>query len=425
MNAQNLILLGATGSIGTQTAEIVRAHPDDFRLVGLSAGHNIAAATRLAVEFGVPVLAIANAGDSTPTPADPVPTSAQHPAVAQVRAALAQAAAGLGMPDPVTQILVGPRAAATLAAHPADIVLNAITGAAGLAPTFATLDAGTDVALANKESLIMGGQLVLDAAAATGASLIPVDSEHSAVAQALRSGTHGEVARLVITASGGPFRGMRPAQLEHVTPAEALAHPTWDMGTVITTNSATLVNKGLEVIEAHLLFDISYDAIDVVVHPQSQVHSMVEFRDGATIAQVSPPDMRLPIAYALSRGTRLDRVAAGNDWTVRSQWTFEPVDSQAFPALDVLIAAGRRGATAPAAANAANEELVAAFHAGHIPFTGIAAGLAHVLAAHSHAAELNRAAVYAADAAARAKARAWIRDVALTPAETHASETNG
>ncbi len=391
MTAQTLILLGATGSIGTQAQDVVRTHPENFRLTGLAAGSNLTAAAHAAVEFGVETLALAHVF-----------------ALGAVREALARAGAELGRPDPVTRILLGPRAAAELAGTPADLVLNAITGAAGLSATFAALDHGTDVALANKESLIMGGTLVLEAARATGARLLAVDSEHSAIAQALRAGTHGEVARLVVTASGGPFRGMSAAELATVTPAQALAHPTWQMGTVITTNSATLVNKGLEVIEAHLLFGVPFEDIEVVVHPQSQIHSMVEFRDGATIAQLSPPDMRLPIAYALARGARLPRVAAGNAWNRPVTWDFAPVDRRAFPALDLVVEAGRRGATYPAALNAANEELVAAFHAGRIGFTDIPAGLAYALQAHTPAADFTRAAIGAADAWARATIGRWI-----------------
>jgi 1-deoxy-D-xylulose-5-phosphate reductoisomerase len=276
--------------------------------------------------------------------------------------------------------------------------------------TLAALQAGTDTALANKESLIIGGEVVLAAARASGAALIPVDSEHSAIAQALRSGRADEVSRLIVTASGGPFRGRTRAQLETVTPQQALAHPTWDMGRVITTNSASLVNKGLEVIEAHLLFGVPYDRIEVVVHPQSQVHSMVEFTDGSTIAQVSPPDMRLPIAYALGAGRRLASGARATDWTAAATWTFEPVDHEAFPALRLAIEAGTAGGTHPAVYNAANEVLVDAFHEGEIPFTGIADGIAAVLAEHggSGTAPLTRDDVLTADVWARERAVRWI-----------------
>jgi 1-deoxy-D-xylulose-5-phosphate reductoisomerase len=238
-----------------------------------------------------------------------------------------------------------------------------------LRATLAALDAGRTVALANKESLIAGGPLVL--AAAKAGQLIPVDSEHSALAQCLRSGTAAEVRRLVLTASGGPFRGCRRADLEAVTPQQALAHPTWAMGPLITTNSATLVNKGLELIEAQLLFGVDYERVEVVVHPQSVVHSMVEFVDGATLAQASPPDMRLPIALALAWPDRVAGAAPGLDWTQSQAWTFEPVDNEAFPAIELARAAGMAGGCAPAVYNAANEESVAAFHSGVCGFLGI------------------------------------------------------
>jgi 1-deoxy-D-xylulose-5-phosphate reductoisomerase len=251
----------------------------------------------------------------------------------------------------------------------ADVVLNGITGSVGLAPTLAALDSGATLALANKESLIVGGDLVRERA--RPGQIVPVDSEHSAIAQALRSGTASEVRRLVLTASGGPFRGRSRASLANVTPAEALAHPTWDMGLVVTTNSSTMVNKGLEVIEAHLLFDVPYDDIDVTVHPQSIVHSMVEFVDGSTIAQASPPDMRLPISLGLAWPDRVAGVGRPLDWTTASSWTFEPLDAEAFPAVDLAKQVGRAGATYPAVFNAANEQAVLAFHAGRVGYLGI------------------------------------------------------
>jgi 1-deoxy-D-xylulose-5-phosphate reductoisomerase len=267
------------------------------------------------------------------------------------------------------EILAGPRAAEELAARPADVVLNGITGSIGLGPTLSALRAGRTVALANKESLVAGGDLVL-AAAAPG-QLVPVDSEHSALAQCLRGGARGEVARLVLTASGGPFRGRAADDLADVTVEEALAHPTWDMGPVVTINSATLVNKGLELIEAHLLFGVPYADIDVVVHPQSIVHSMVTFADGATIAQASPPDMRLPIALALAWPDRLPVVQPALDWSTASTWEFAPLDEVAFPAVRLARLAGESGGVVPALFNAANEEAVAAFVAGRLSFRGI------------------------------------------------------
>lgn len=319
---RDVVVLGSTGSIGRQALDVVRAAPDRFRVVGLSAGTDRTALAAQAAEFGV-----------------------EHTALGAAESAQ----------------LVRDVAA--------DVVLNGITGSVGLEPTLAALDAGRTLALANKESLVVGGELVTSRAAP--GQLVPVDSEHSALAQALRGGAAGEVRRLVLTASGGPFRGRSRAELEHVTPAQALAHPTWSMGPVVTTNSATLVNKGLEVIEAHLLFGIGYERIDVVVHPQSIVHSMVEFVDGSTLAQASPPDMRLPIALALGWPERVPGAGAPLDWTRASSWTFEPLDDAAFPAVALAREVGATGGAHPAVYNAANEQAVAGFHAGRIGFTSI------------------------------------------------------
>jgi 1-deoxy-D-xylulose-5-phosphate reductoisomerase len=285
----------------------------------------------------------------------------------------------------------------------ADVVLNGITGSVGLAATLAALETGATLALANKESLIVGGDLVI--AAARPGQIVPVDSEHSAIAQALRAGEQGEIRRLVLTASGGPFRGRDRVSLGSVTPAEALAHPTWDMGLVVTTNSSTLVNKGLEVIEAHLLFDVPYDRIEVTVHPQSIVHSMVEFVDGSTIAQASPPNMRLPISLGLDWPHRVPGVGAPLDWTTAQAWTFEPLDDDAFPAVRLAKRAGEAGATYPAVFNAANEQAVAAFHAGRIPWLGIVDTVERVVDAHE-AGELSIEGVLAAEAWARRTADA-------------------
>ena len=263
------------------------------------------------------------------------------------------------------EIITGPDASTRIAGIEADVVLNGITGSIGLAPTLAALKSGATLALANKESLIVGGALVK--AAAREGQIVPVDSEHSAIAQCLRSGTAAEVDRLILTASGGPFRGRTREELHDVSPQEALAHPTWDMGLMVTTNSASLVNKGLEVIEAHLLFDIPLDRIDVVVHPQSVVHSMVQFIDGSTIAQASPPDMRLPIALGLGWPDRVPGSARPCDWTQATSWTFEPLDTEAFPAVGLAKDAAKQGSTYPAVFNAANEEAVMAFHAGPDP----------------------------------------------------------
>lgn len=330
---RSVIILGSTGSIGTQALDVIRANPNRFEVVGLAVGSNRAELERQAAEFGV------------------------------------------------EQTAVGVEEAVQLVRDvDADVVLNGITGSVGLGPTLATLERGMTLALANKESLIVGGDLVTRLA--RPGQIVPVDSEHSAIAQALRSGTHEEVRRLVLTASGGPFRGRTRTELAGVTPAEALAHPTWDMGLVVTTNSATLVNKGLEVIEAHLLFDIDYDRIDVVVHPQSIVHSMVEFVDGSTVAQASPPDMRLPISLGLDWPHRVAAVGKPLDWTTAQQWTFEPLDDDAFPAVRLAKQVGRAGGEYPAVFNAANEQAVAAFHAGRIGFTDIVDTVREVVDRH-------------------------------------------
>jgi len=381
---RRIIVLGSTGSVGAQALEVIAAHPDEFEVVGLAAGG--AHPDMLARQ------------------------SAAHP---RARVAVATALPCLTGPPVIT----GPRAATELVESvECDIVLNGITGSIGLEPTLAALRADRVLALANKESLVAGGPLVL-AAAAPG-QIVPVDSEHSALAQCLRGGAAGEVARLVVTASGGPFRGRTAAQMADVTAAEALAHPTWAMGPVITINSATLVNKGLEVIEAHLLFGIPYERIDVVVHPQSVIHSMVTFVDGSTLAQASPPDMKLPIALALAWPHRLDRVAVACDFATASCWTFEPVDRQAFPALDLAVAAGLAGGTVPAAFNAANEEAVDAFRRGHLRFTGISDLLSRILEEADHARSNPRDVqdVWATEQWARSRAREIIKSGAVTMA---------
>jgi 1-deoxy-D-xylulose-5-phosphate reductoisomerase len=362
---RDVVLLGSTGSIGTQAVDVVRRNPDRFRVVGIAAGGNDPAAlAEQALDLGVEVVGVARA------------SAAQDLQLAFYAAAQARgwSAGGYAVP----KILAGPEAAAEVAAWPADVVLNGMTGSIGLAPTLAALDAGRTLALANKESLIVGGPLVK--ARAKPGQIVPVDSEHSALAQCLRGGRGREVRRLVLTASGGPFRGR--ADLAGVTPEDALAHPTWDMGPVITVNCATLVNKGLEVIEAHLLFDVPYAAIDVVVHPQSLVHSMVEFADGSTLAQLSPPDMRLPIALALAWPDRVPDAAPPMDWTQRHALTFEPLDATAFPAVALAREAGEAGGTAPGVFNAANEEAVAAFLGRRLPFSGIVDTVARVLGEH-------------------------------------------
>jgi 1-deoxy-D-xylulose-5-phosphate reductoisomerase len=282
-----------------------------------------------------------------------------------------------GVGEPIPEILAGPDAAARLAASECHTVLNGITGSIGLAPTLAALRAGRVLALANKESLIVGGPLVTELAGP--GQIVPVDSEHSALFQALLGGSRAEVAKLVVTASGGPFRGRGRDGLRHVTPADALAHPTWDMGPMVTINSATLVNKGLEVIEAHLLYGVPFDRIEVVIHPQSYVHSMVEFADGSTLAQASPPDMRMPIALGLGWPERVPLAAPPVDWTKAHTWEFLPLDTDAFPSVPLARHVGSLGGTAPAVFNAANEECVDAFLAGLLPFTGIVDTVARVV----------------------------------------------
>jgi 1-deoxy-D-xylulose-5-phosphate reductoisomerase len=352
---QRIIILGSTGSIGTQALDVIKANPTRFEVVGLSAGSNRELLAEQAAEFHV---------DDT--------------------------AVGAAEAEQLVRDV------------DADVVLNGITGSVGLGPTLAALKAGRILALANKESLIVGGDLV-KALAAPG-QIVPVDSEHSAIAQALRSGTAAEVRRLVLTASGGPFRGRSRDEMADVTPREALAHPTWDMGLVITTNSATLVNKGLEIIEAHLLFDVPYESIDVVVHPQSLIHSMVEFIDGSTIAQASPPNMRLPISLGLDWPNRVAAVGVPIDWTTPHTWTFEPLDDAAFPAVELAKQVGRAGGTYPAVFNAANEQAVLAFHAGRIGYLDIVDTVQRVVEAHEMAGSLSLESLAEAELTARAAA---------------------
>ena len=350
---RDVLVLGSTGSIGTQALDVLASRPERFRVVGLAAGGgDVALLAAQARRHGVRRVAVAD------------------PAAA---AALRRELSGC-------DVLDGPDAATELTATtPADTVLNGITGSRGLGPTLAALECGATLALANKESLVAGGPLVT--AAARPGQIVPVDSEHSALAQCLRGGRGDEVARLVLTASGGPFRGRRRADLTGVTVEQALAHPTWAMGPVVTINSATLVNKGLEVIEAHLLFGTPYDRIDVVVHPQSVIHSMVTFVDGSTIAQASPPDMRLPIALALAWPDRVADAARPCTWDVAQAWTFEPLDDDAFPGVRLARQAGAGGGCLPAVFNAANEEAVAAFVAGGLGFLDITEVVAATLAA--------------------------------------------
>ena len=333
---RKVIILGSTGSIGTQALDVIERNPDLFEVVGLVAGLQRELALAQATQHGVPA----------------------------------------------SQVAFGAQDAEKLIRHTeADVVLNGITGSVGLGPTLAALESGATLALANKESLIVGGQLVQDARQRAD-QIVPVDSEHSALAQALLGGTRSEVSKLILTASGGPFRGRTKSDLATVTPADALAHPTWNMGLVVTTNSATMVNKGLEVIEAHLLFDVPYDRIVVTVHPQSVVHSMVEFVDGSTLAQCSPPDMALPIALGLNWPHRIPGVIDPVDFAKAHTWTFEPLDNTVFGSVELAKQVGILGGTYPAVFNAANEQAVYAFHRGELGFLGILDVVQEVVEAH-------------------------------------------
>jgi 1-deoxy-D-xylulose-5-phosphate reductoisomerase len=343
-----VLILGSTGSIGTQALDVIAANPDRFEVVGLAAGGgNPGLLAKQRAETGVTTIAVAD-----------------DAAAAQVGDVT------YAGPDAVTRLVENTEA---------DVVLNALVGALGLKPTLAALATGARLALANKESLVAGGPLVLKAA--KPGQIVPVDSEHSAMAQCLRGGTPDEVAKIVLTASGGPFRGWTAERLEDVTPEQAGAHPTWSMGPMNTLNSASLVNKGLELIETHLLFGIPYDRIEVVVHPQSIVHSMVTFTDGSTLAQASPPDMKLPIALALGWPSRVSQAALACDFSTASTWEFEPLDAKVFPAVQLAREAGKKGGCLTAVYNAANEEAAEAFLTGRIRFPAIVRTIAEVLRA--------------------------------------------
>ena len=352
---RRVIILGSTGSIGTQALEVIAANPDRFEVVGLAAGQNTELLEQQKSQFKV------------------------------------------------SNAVQGAEAATKLVENTdADVVINGITGSIGLAPTLATLNSGKTLALANKESLIVGGRLVTQAA--KPGQIVPVDSEHSALAQCLLGGTQQEVRKLILTASGGPFRGWTKDQLASVTPEQALAHPTWVMGKVVTTNSATLVNKGLELIEAHLLFDIPFDRIEVTVHPQSVVHSMVEFVDGSVLAQCSPPNMKLPIALGMSWPDRVPNVAPACDWTKSATWTFEPLNESVFTAIKLARQVGEAGLTYPAVYNAANEQAVEAFHSGFLKFDQIVDVVQRVVDAHDAEKDLSLEGVLAAERWARDRA---------------------
>jgi 1-deoxy-D-xylulose-5-phosphate reductoisomerase len=358
---RRVIILGSTGSIGTQALEIIAQHPEEFQVVGLSANRNVELLAEQAKRFGL---------------------------------------------DTAKAVQGAELSCELIETTEADVVLNGITGSIGLKPTLATLKSGKSLALANKESLIVGGRLVTEAAAP--GQIVPVDSEHSALAQCLLSGNRSEVKRLILTASGGPFRGYSYQQLSEVTPEQSLRHPTWKMGKVVTTNSATMVNKGLELIEAHLLFGIDFDRIAVTVHPQSVVHSMVEFVDGSIMAQCSPPDMKLPISLGLTWPDRIADVALAVDFSKSHTWDFEPLDEQVFRAVWLARQVGESESTYPAVYNAANEEAVEAFHQGKISFTKIVELIEETLARHTPAAELSLDGVLEAERWARETANSLI-----------------
>lgn len=358
---RRVIIAGSTGSIGTQAIEVITQNPEEFQVVGLAAGSNEQLLESQRNLFGL---------DSS-------------------KAVLGAAAASILIEE--TQ---------------ADVVVNGITGSIGLGPTLATLKTGKTLALANKESLIVGGELVTKLA--KPGQIVPVDSEHSAIAQCLRAGSKSEVRKLILTASGGPFRGFTAEALSKVTPEQALAHPTWVMGKVVTTNSATLVNKGLEIIEAHLLFGIPFEDIEVTVHPQSVIHSMVEFVDGSVIAQASPPDMKLPIALGLSWPKRLMNVSSPVDWSKAHTWEFSPLDEKVFRAVGLARAVGKSGGSYPAVYNAANEQAVMAFHEGKISFPQIVELIERAIDAHAPEPELTLESLEAAELWARERTDAQI-----------------
>ncbi|WP_350276909.1 1-deoxy-D-xylulose-5-phosphate reductoisomerase [Kribbella sp. HUAS MG21] len=392
MNPRSVVILGSTGSIGTQALELIGRNRDRFHVLALSAGgDNVALLAEQALEFGVEAVAVAKA------------TVAQDLQLAFYAEAQRK---GYAQGDfRIPKILTGPDAAGELAALPCDVVLNGVNGSVGLHATLAALEAGNTLALANKESLVIGGPIVTRLA--KPGQIVPVDSEHSAIAQCLRGGSPDEVRKLLLTASGGPFLGKPRAELENVTVEQALDHPNFAMGPVVTINSATLVNKGLELIEAHLLFGIPMDRIDVVIHRQQAIHSMVEFVDGSTMAQIGVPTMTVPIALALGWPDRIPDAARPWDFAEASTWTFQPVDDTEFPSVQLAREAGARGGTVPAVFNAANEVCVQAFRDGRLPFVAIVDTVARVVTDHDVPSyeELSVDDVLAADAWARARAR--------------------
>jgi len=374
---KTLSLLGSTGSIGCNVLDVVRSFPDLYQVCGLAAGKNIAKLYEQVIEFDPECISVADEHDVEPLK-KVLPVKFHN------------------------RILFGSSGSEEVAAlPPADMVISAIVGAAGLLPTLAAIEAGKDIGLANKETLVMAGKLVMDACKRKNVKLLPVDSEHSAIFQSLEAGRRQDVAKIILTASGGPFRKKSYNELQEVTPAQALNHPNWDMGQKISIDSATLMNKGLEVIEAKWLFDMSVDTIDVVVHPQSIVHSLVEFQDGSVIAQLGIPDMRIPIAYALSYPERLSMDLPGLNLAKCSTLEFHEPDLERFPALSLAFRAIEHGGVLPAVLNAANEVAVAAFLNGKISFLDIAATVATVMEKVSSGSEDSLDDILQADAQAR------------------------
>ena len=354
VSIRRVCILGSTGSIGTQALEVIDQHKDRFEVIGLSAGENVELLATQIEKFKPKSVSV-----STQEAADKLKIKKINHDF---------------------KLLVGPEASGELASINCDVVLNGITGAAGLLATINSLKTGNRLALANKESLVIGGKLVLDLASEN--QIIPVDSEHSALAQCLRGEKKSEIRKLILTASGGPFRGKKLDELKNVKLDETLKHPTWNMGPVVTINSATLMNKGLEIIEAHLLFGIKYENIEVVIHPQSIIHSMVEFIDGSTMAQASPPNMKIPIALSLSWPERLKDIYAPISWNQNHSWVFENVNSEVFKAPDLARRAGQKSGSAPAVMNAVNEECVSAFIEQKISFLSIVEIVENLLTKH-------------------------------------------
>jgi 1-deoxy-D-xylulose-5-phosphate reductoisomerase len=379
---RRVVILGSTGSIGRNCLDVIGALETRLQAVGLSAHSNWETLFEQAVRWKPRWVTVTD------------PAAATDPGLARLGRRC--------------RLLYGPDGIATMVADPdVDVVVTAIVGAAGLAGTWTALEAGKTVAVANKETLVMAGPLVMDLARRRGARVLPVDSEHSAIFQAMQSGRPAEVARVVLTASGGPFRGRTAAELANVTVDDALRHPTWQMGPKITVDSATLMNKALEVIEARWLFGLDPDQIEVIIHPESMIHSFVEFTDGSVLAQLSPPDMRLPIQYALTYPERVAGPARRLSWPDLTAWHFEQPDRETFPALQLGYEVARRGGTCGAVLNAANEAAVGQFLAGELPFLGIARACADVLAHHHYSSRPSLAELHAIDRWARQEVLRW------------------